>query len=205
VAAERRVLASLRTEETARLALLPSFTLNLEGGHLSDGVTSLLHLNPWIFRAALGVYVPVYQGGALTAQIRIATAQQQQALAGYGSAVLAAFQEVENTLANELVLADRVRFEEAEVRSRQQAARIAGVQYKAGATDLLSVLQLQNDALGSEANLIKLRNARLANRIDLHLALGGSFEAAAALAPLALAPAAISIVPSPTFERGSEA
>jgi outer membrane protein TolC len=61
--------------------------------------------------------------------------------------------------------------------------RIAHLQYKAGATDLLSVLQLQSDQIASQANLIKLRNVQLANRIDLHLSLGGSFESAPGMAP----------------------
>jgi outer membrane protein TolC len=42
------------------------------------------------------------------------------------------------------------------------------------------VLQLQNDQLASQGELIKLNNAQLANRINLHLALGGSFEVAPA-------------------------
>jgi outer membrane protein, multidrug efflux system len=42
---------------------------------------------------------------------------------------------------------------------------------------LLSVLQLQEAQLASQSELIKLHNAQLANRIQLHLALGGSFDA----------------------------
>jgi hypothetical protein len=41
---------------------------------------------------------------------------------------------------------------------------------------MLTVLILQTAQLAAEADLIKLRNAELANRIDLHLALGGSFD-----------------------------
>jgi outer membrane protein TolC len=54
--------------------------------------------------------------------------------------------------------------------------RIAKIQYQAGATTLLSVLQLQTMQLSSEAEVINLRYAQLANRINLHLALGGGFE-----------------------------
>ena len=49
-------------------------------------------------------------------------------------------------------------------------------------TDLLSVLQLQADQIGSAVRVIQLRNAQLANRIELHLALGGSFDAEPATA-----------------------
>ena len=92
--------------------------------------------------------------------------------------VLTAFREVENALTSERLLAERLQFQKNEVQDRVEAVRIANLQYKAGAIDLLSVLQLQSYQLGSERDLIKLRNAQLANRINLHLALGGSFNAA---------------------------
>ncbi|MFO1477805.1 MAG: TolC family protein [Verrucomicrobiota bacterium] len=190
VAAERKVLAAFRVEEAAKLALLPSFSLNLAGGHLSDSMLSLLQMNPWMIHAALGMYVPIYQGGALRAQIRIANAQQEQAVAHYGGAALRAFRDVESALTHEELLADRLQLQQAEVRDRVEAVRISNLQYKAGAIDLLSVLQLQSDEIGSQANWIKLRNAQLANRIDLHLALGGSFEPAPSVASFVEGPAA---------------
>ena len=58
--------------------------------------------------------------------------------------------------------------------------RIANIHYKASLITLLSVLQLQTAQIASQAEVIKLRNAQLANRINLHLALGGSFDAAPA-------------------------
>jgi outer membrane protein, multidrug efflux system len=189
------VLAAFRTQESARLALLPSFTLNLDGGKLSDNLLSMLQINPWMFSAAVGMYVPIYTGGALRAQLRIATAQQQQAIAGYGSAALRAFVEVEAALTHERLLADRLQFQQGEVRDRVEAVRIASLQYKAGAIDLLSLLQLQGDQIGSEANLIKLRNAQLANRINLHLALGGSFESAPAVGSVVARPATAGLAP----------
>ena len=131
-----------------------------------------------ILLAAGFVYVPVYQGGSLVAKIKIATAQQQQAVAGYGNVALTAFREVENALTSERLLAERIQFQQSEVHDRIAAVCIAKLLYNAGSIDLLSVLQLQNYQLGSERDLIKLRNAQLANRINLHLALGGSFNAA---------------------------
>ncbi len=54
-----------------------------------------------------------------------------------------------------------------------------------GRRDLLWVEQLQTDQLAVESNVIQLRNAQIANRIQLHLALGGGFDAAPSVAELA--------------------
>lgn len=176
VAAEREVIAAFRNRESARLALLPTFSLNLNAGKLSDGLLDLLQLNPWMLHATLGMTIPIYTGGALTAEIKIANARQEEAIAGYGGAALVAFREVENALMNENVLARRLRYDQQAMADLTDAVRIANIQFKAGKITLLSVLQLQEAQLASEAAVIKLRSAQLANRIELHLALGGSFD-----------------------------
>jgi outer membrane protein, multidrug efflux system len=180
VAAERGVLAAFRNEEAAELALLPSFSFSLIGGRLGDPILSILHLNPWLASAAIGVSIPIYEGGALRAQVKIATAQQAQAVARYGSVVLKAFREVENALANDQLLAKRVPLDQSAVVARTEAVRIATVQYKAGRRDLLWVSQLQTGQLVNEADLIKLASLQRVNRVQLYLALGGSFDQAPA-------------------------
>ncbi len=65
VAARQQVLAAFRQEEAARLALLPDFSLSLVGGRLGDPILSLLRLNPWLVSAAIGMSIPIYEGGAL--------------------------------------------------------------------------------------------------------------------------------------------
>ena len=182
LAMERQVLVAFRAQEAAKLALWPSFSLGAEGGHLSDQLLSLVQLNPWLFHARIGMFVPIYQGGKLRARIRIATAQQQQAIAAYGGVALRAFQEVEVALTNEQLLARRLPLMENALLDSAQAVRMAELKYNAGSIDLLSVLQLQAAEIDTQANLIKLRNAQLANRINLHLALGGSFDNAPATA-----------------------
>jgi NodT family efflux transporter outer membrane factor (OMF) lipoprotein len=176
VAAEHQVFSAFQTHEAAKLALLPSFSFDLEGGRLSDRLLSVLGLNPWLMHSVVGMAIPIYEGGALRAQIRIATAQQDQAVAHFGGVALKAFDEVEVELTNERLLAERLPHAEGAVLDHTQAVNVAELRYRAGSMDLLSVLQLQEGQIQSEANLIKLRDAQLANRINLHLALGGSFD-----------------------------
>jgi multidrug efflux system outer membrane protein len=176
LAAEQAVVAAFRNQESAELALLPSFGLSLGGGHFSDTVLSLLRLNPWLATAAVGVSVPVYEGGALQAQVVIATEQQARVVARYGAVALAAFWEVENALAAEPLLAAQLPLEQKSLASRQEAVRIATVQYTAGRRDLLWVSQLQANALQTEGGVIRLGSTLLVNRVRLAQALGSSYD-----------------------------
>ena len=58
-----------------------------------------------------------------------------------------------------------------------EAYELALDQYKVGAIDLLSVLLLQQRAVNSQKALVNIQSNRLIQRINTHLALGGSFEA----------------------------
>lgn len=181
IGAERMVVAAFRKQEAAELALLPDFSLGLAGGRFSDGLLSLLRLNPWLATAAIGMSIPIYTGGALQAQVQIATAQQAQEIAKYGAVALKAFREVEDALSADAFLALRVPYQQDSLKQRDEALRIAYVQYRAGRIDLLWVSQLQTEQIAVASNMIKLAGTQMANRIKLQLALGGSFEAAPAV------------------------
>ena len=49
-------------------------------------------------------------------------------------------------------------------------------QYEVGKIDLLSTLLMQARVVGAQTALVGIRNNQLINRVNLHLALGGSFE-----------------------------
>ena len=85
-----------------------------------------------------------------SAKVEIATAQQAQAVARYGAVALTAFREVENSLANERLLALQLPLDQKALDDRTEAVRIATIQYKAGRRDLLWVAQLQTAQLATE-------------------------------------------------------
>ena len=169
VAADRRVAAAFNLTEQARLAKLPSFSLNA-------GIGASSGLGEAIGNLGAGIVAPLYTGGALEAQLDIATADQQAAIGAYGSTLLKAFEEVETALTNEQLLKRRESYLSSAVHNNWEAYRLAQTQYDVGQTDLLSVLQMQSRWIGARVNLLNVRNQRLAQRINLHLALGGSFE-----------------------------
>jgi len=128
------------------------------------------------FSLGANFIAPLDIGGGLQAQVEIETANQEAALATYGSIALNAFNEVESALTNETLLLEREGFLGDAVENNKGALETVRVQYDVGQVDFLSVLQLQARTLNSQISLIRIKNARLAQRVDLHLALGGSFS-----------------------------
>ena len=169
IAAERRVAAAFFVSEQARLARLPSFSLTGQGG-----VTSAL--SGAIGTLGAGMVAPLYTGGAIEAQIDIANADQQAAIGAYGLAVLNAFEEVEAALTNSDLLEPREQFLAEAVDNNLQVYNLAQKQYEVGQIELLNLLQIQAGWIGARVGLLDIRNQRLAERINLHLALGGSFQ-----------------------------
>jgi outer membrane protein, multidrug efflux system len=169
IAANRRVAAAFFMSEQARLAKLPAF-------NLSVGVGGVSGIDEAIGTLAAGGYAPLYTGGAIEAQIDIANADQQAAIGAYGAAVLGAFEQVEAALTNEGLLQRREVFIDTSLENNLQAYTLAKKQYDVGQIDLLSVLQMQSRWIGARVTQVSIKNQRLAQRIDLHLALGGSFE-----------------------------
>jgi NodT family efflux transporter outer membrane factor (OMF) lipoprotein len=176
IAAERRVAAAFQRVEAAKAAKLPSVALTASGGSSSNELLDLIGASSNFFSLGANFVAPLDLGGSLEAQVQIENAQQEAALANYGSIALRAFGEVESALTNESLLQEREAFLAAAVANNEEALAAAKTQYDVGAVDFLSVLQMQARALNSRISLIRIKNARLAQRVDLHLALGGDFS-----------------------------
>jgi len=177
-AAERRVAAAFHAVQSAKAARLPRFTLTGGGGRSSSELIRIVGASTSFWRLGLEMFAPIFLGGALQAQVDLATADQEAAMALFGQAALRAFSEVEGSLAGEQLLADQQRYLESVLAQDSEALRLGRLRYDTGATDLLDVLQLQARQLDTQFSLVTIRNDRLANRIALHLALGGGFLAA---------------------------
>jgi len=176
-AARQRVFASARRADISRTALLPSFSITGSGGVATTRFSELL--NPQLLAASIaGRFSQVItQGGAVSAEARAALARNEAQLHQYAQLALLAFREVESTLAADRSLAAQEEFLRAELEQAALAERQADRDYAEGFNpNILSVLEAQRRANNARLSMIRLQNARLQNRIDLHLALGGDFR-----------------------------
>ena len=133
---------------------------------------------------------PLFRGGALKTQVEIRTAEQKQAIAEYAGVGLRAFGEVEAALAAEIAAREREVILAQVFSDSQQALTMVQTQFKIGSTDLRFVEERQLSLSGARSALLRMQAEQRIQRVNLHLALGGSFELRPATPPTAGVPQA---------------
>jgi len=175
IAAERRVAAAFNRVHEAKAARLPAIALTTGVSAISSDLFLLKnHDNP-VWNAGANLLAPLFKGGALKRQVEIRTAEQRQAIAGYASIGLRAFGEVETALAAETAAREREAILGETLADNQRAYDIVQTQFRVGSTDLRYVSQRQLALNATQSALIRVRAEQRVQRVNLHLALGGSF------------------------------
>jgi len=168
VAAQYRVASAFHKTESMALLKLPRITLEGQMGVdvIQDSIAKFIG----------GVFMPIFDAGRIDALIASANADQKAALANYQSVVLNAYREVENALANERHLKTREEYLATMVKEFKTAYDMTDENYKIGQGTILDVLNAQSKWISAKILQTQVRKERLINRVNLHLALGGSFE-----------------------------
>ena len=176
IAAGSDLLASAKRADAARKDLLPSIRLSGRGSTSSDALGKMLVDPEYIvWNVAASLAQTVYRGGAPTAEARQALAQNEVAVRTFAEIALQAFREVESALATDHSLAKQEEFLSTELEQANLAEAQASRDYSEGIVGILEILEAQRRAVNARRSMIALRNERLQNRIDLHLALGGDY------------------------------
>jgi NodT family efflux transporter outer membrane factor (OMF) lipoprotein len=188
VAANRRVAAAFYGIEEAKAARLPKISLTGSVNDISSELFVLQDRDNPVWSAGASLFLPLYTGGGMVAQVRIRTAQQRQAIAEYGRVGARAFGEVEDALSAEFAAARREELLTVASRENQRALELAEVRYDIGSGNLLGVQQQQLAVHGSRSALVRMATERLVQRVNLYLALGGGFDATPTMATAQGAP-----------------
>jgi outer membrane protein, multidrug efflux system len=183
IAAERRVAAAFNRVGEAQAARLPTIRLNASVSALSSDVLQLKddYSNP-SGGAGGTLFAPLYHGGALKAQVELRTAEQKEAVARYGSQVLRALGDVENALSASQILSQRVGILGQVLADQQKTLEYDQQSYRVGRQDMRGVQQQQQQVQAARVNYLRAKSEELSQRVNLHLALGGSFAEPVTLA-----------------------
>jgi len=174
-AAERRVASAYYLVGEARAARFPRIALTASVSSISSDLVFLKDRENPAWSAGGSLMMPLFAGGALAAQVDVRTAEQKAAVADFGRIGVRVFSEVENALAADFNLAQRVPVLEASVAENERALALAEVRYRVGTVDQRAVQQQLLATSAARAALTRAVSERLVQRVNLHLALGGGF------------------------------
>lgn len=177
-AAERALAQSTAQIGVAAAALYPDVSLSgaiaTTGAGLGDlGRASSIS---WSFGPSLSV--PLFDGGALRADVAMAQAERDQYFVAYKAAVLGALRDVEDALVN-LAQERRRNAKLAEAAaSYRKAADLSRALYQSGSSSFLDVLDAERSLYSAEDSLLESRVAITTDYIALNKALGGGWDGA---------------------------
>jgi outer membrane protein, multidrug efflux system len=175
--AEAQLAASNADVAAARAALLPSIKLTGTAGLASGALLSLVSGGT---TSAIGIAAsllqPIFDGGRLRGQKAIAESRERELVQTYRKAILSAFEDVEKALAGTSRLGQQEQLQDDVQTRARESLRLAEVRYRAGADDLLTVLDAQRTLFSAQDQLAQARLSRLQAAVSLYKALGGGWS-----------------------------
>lgn len=171
-AAEYALKAQTAQVDVARAAFYPQLTISA-----SLGWTNLVGevVNPGqILLSAIGSLVqPLFNKGQNRANLRIAKAQQEQALVTFNQALLVAGTELNDALTACRLSSERLALRQQEVAAAERAYEVSKEVMQNSSSTYLEVLTAQQSLLQSRLSLTTDRFDLIQGRINLFKALGG--------------------------------
>jgi NodT family efflux transporter outer membrane factor (OMF) lipoprotein len=174
--AEAQLLAANAQIGVARAAFFPSIALTADGGYASATLGSLFQPSSLFAAVAASVVQPIFSGGRLEGGLDFAKARHEELIANYRKAVISAFADVEDALVAIRRTAEQEELQADALEQARLAYTLAETRYRAGAVDLLAVLDAQRTLFQAEDQLVQIRSARLQAAVDMFTALGGGWQ-----------------------------
>jgi outer membrane protein, multidrug efflux system len=173
---EELLIAANARIGVARAAYFPDISLTAAAGFQSSALGSLFNSSSGLWTFAGSIAQPIFTGGALRSNVRLAQAQQQEALLTYQQTIQGAFRDVSDALiAYQQDQEFRVQ-EQQLARAAEDAAQLSGMRYQAGTTSYLEVLTNETNYLSSELGLAQARLNELLALVQIYKALGGGWQ-----------------------------
>jgi len=160
----------------ANAAFYPKLMLNGMAGLASIDSSTSSTGEPGLVGGPILV-LPIFTGGRNRAQLAASHAAYDAAVATYRQTVLSAFQDVEDQLAAQRLLALQSEKSNVALRSARRTVDISMTKYKGGVITYLEVVVAQSAALNIEQNVVQLNAQRLAASVSLIKALGAGWTA----------------------------
>jgi NodT family efflux transporter outer membrane factor (OMF) lipoprotein len=188
VAARWRVEAAGHDIKAAKTKFLPNIGISSLAGLLAPSSLNLLSLQNRFYTISPALSLPIFEGGALRANLAGKDAARDIAVAQYNQTLVHAINQVAGRVEDLQSLSAQVQDAKDARASAEDAYTLAMKRYRAGVGNYLEALSVRQELIAAEQQLASLQTRRVGAWATLNEALGGGFQPAADAPSLATAP-----------------
>ncbi len=174
--AEENLVAANANVGVAKANFFPQISLTGLFGAQSTAITSFLQGPATFWAVGGGVVQPIFQGGRIKSQYKLAWAQRDEAELTYKQTVNQAFGDVSNALVGYSQSRQyRIKIQQ-QTATYKQMADLANVRFQGGVTSFLEVQYYEQQYFLSALSLSQAWYTELQNYAALYQALGGGWQ-----------------------------
>jgi multidrug efflux system outer membrane protein len=174
--AEEVLASSTASIGAAKALLYPSFFLPGTLGWETTDLDQLLKSPAKSWSLGANVLQPIFNAGKNQSQVEVAESIQRQALYGYESSILLAFQEVEDSLVGLRQFGLQRDSQRQRVQAERKVLELAELRYRGGVANYLEVLDAQRSLFESELDESSAIRDQFVAFVQLYKALGGGWQ-----------------------------
>ena len=176
LAAERALRAANADIGAARAARFPSINLTTSGGTSSNELSDLFGAGTGLWSFIPSVSLPIFDAGARKANVRVAEAERDAALAAYEYSIQTAFREVSDALSERSNIQELIAARQSLVDANEKVYRLTDASFRKGLESSLLVLAAQRSYNSAQEDMITARLAEALNWVTLYRVLGGGWQ-----------------------------
>jgi len=176
-AAQRRVEAANADIGVARAAYFPAITLGGIFGYESTEAGNIITAPNRFWAIGPSLVLNLFDAGRRRAEVSRSEAVLEEVTANYRGAALAAFQQVEDSLAQLKHYRSALAAERSAADAAQQSLTLSLSRYRAGGSSYLEVVTSQTAALQTERSVLDIDTRQLRASVQLIRSLGGGWSA----------------------------
>ena len=172
-AAEMSLAQCFYDTQTARSRFYPNITISGNAMFTNSLGNTIVNPGKWILSAVGSLTQPIFQHGQIVAGLKVAKAQQEQALNNFQQAILKAGNEVSNALVAYNTCDEKSQLDEKQVKIYEQNVEDTRQLYTLKGSSYLEVIQAQSGLLNARITKVQDDFSKMQAVVNLYQALGG--------------------------------
>lgn len=172
---EAALAAAFYVTNQAYAAFYPSITLSGSAGWTNAAGALITNPGEWLLSAVGSLVQPLFNRGQNVANLKVAKAQQEEALLTFRQSLLDAGTEVNSALLQWQTARQRLKLDEQQIASLESAVRSSELLMLHSSQNYLEVLTARQTLLDAELSAVTDRFDEIQGVINLYHALGGGY------------------------------